>query len=364
MYFSKIIILLIFCFALLWGKNKLQYQCHDSGFFFSADGKLWTEDAFFTGKKCLQFREEGSVLTVTAADGKYYLDRSSFSLSPYLIEANKVRDDKLKEASGLAASGINKNVYWSHNDSGDSAVVFAVGSKGEVLGHFVLKDCLPVDIEDIAVGVGPNPGIYYIYLADIGDNTGKRKIKKIYRFAEPKISYVKKWQLITDYDVISFQYPDNKKYDAETILLDPFTKDLIVITKRGSKSKEQFDHSFILPFPQKSDGKILEIKKSVDISIPPGLFIGYGITGGDISRDGCQLILKTYTNIYYWQKTVSQSFADFFKEKYTLLPYNSQEGQGEAVCFSGDGNHFLTIPEERLGEAYLSLYLLRKWKKK
>jgi len=350
--------------TLLLGKKQSFYDCRENGFFFSADGKLWTEDAFFTGKKCFQFHEDGSVVTVTAADGKYSLDRSLSTLSPYLLEANKVSDDKLKEASGLAASGISKNVYWSHNDSGDSAVVFAVGSKGEALGRFVLKDCLPVDIEDIAVGAGPKPGISYIYLADIGDNTGKRKVKKIYRFAEPKISDVKKWQLLADYDVISFQYPDKKKYDAETILLDPFTKDLIVITKRGRKSKELFDHSFILPYPQKSDGKMSEVKKSTDIEIPAGLFIGYGITGGDISRDGRQLVLKTYTNIYYWQKAVSQSFADFFKEKYTILPYNTQEGQGEAVCFSGDGNYFLTIPEESLGEAYLSLYLLKKWKKK
>lgn len=362
----RFVFLLVFYLStvLLLGKKQNFYDCRENGFFFSVDGKLWLEDAFFTGKKCLQFQEEGQLMTVTASDGKYCLDRSLSELSPYLVEAKRVADVHLKEASGLAASVLNRNVYWSHNDSGDSAVIFAIGLQGEAIGRFVLKDCQPLDIEDIAVGAGPQPGFSYIYLADIGDNKGKRKVKKIYRFKEPMCSVNTKSQLITDYDVISFQYPDKKKYDAETILLDPQTKDLIVITKRGRNSKKKYDASYILPYPQSSAGSLSAIKQSSNIQIPPGLFIGYGITGGDISKDGCQLILKTYTNIYYWQRSASHSFADFFKDKFTVLPYNSQEGQGEAVCFSGDGNSFLTIPEESLGEAYLSVYKLREWKKK
>ena len=248
-------------------------------------------------------------------------------ISPRLLSAPKIADDRIKEASGLAPSHLNQDVFWTHNDSGDSAAVFAVGADGSAQGYFVLKNCQPTDIEDIAVGSGPAKNSTYIYLADIGDNGKSRKNKKIYRFREPLLKQDSKWQPIENFDVINFSYPDDQCYDAETLLLDPLTKDLLIITKRGKKSDKKYDLIFKLPYPQQT-GKLVTAEPVGKIEIPTGFMFGYGCTGGDISADGTQLIVKTYTNIYYWERNREEDFMAFFKRPYRNLPYTSQEGQG------------------------------------
>src|ERR1700761_1309757 len=65
----------------------------------------------------------------------------------------------LDEISGIAASGINGNLYYVHNDSGDTSRFFAILPSGEIKSTIYFKgdpregkgvrDC-----EDIAVGPG------------------------------------------------------------------------------------------------------------------------------------------------------------------------------------------------------------------
>ena len=56
------------------------------------------------------------------------------------------------------------------------------------LGTWDLKGVDHHDFEDITQGEGPNPGISYIYLGDIGNNDYDREEIYIYRFPEPDIS--------------------------------------------------------------------------------------------------------------------------------------------------------------------------------
>src|SRR5437867_2032775 len=74
----------------------------------------------------------------------------------------------LNEASGLVASRNNANVLWTHNDSGDSARVFALDTQGRKLGIYTLPGAANVDYEDIAIGPGPVTNVQYLYVGDIG----------------------------------------------------------------------------------------------------------------------------------------------------------------------------------------------------
>jgi hypothetical protein len=49
--------------------------------------------------------------------------------------AGVVQNDQIREASGIVASRQNPGVLWVHNDSGDSARVFAINEKGEFLAR-------------------------------------------------------------------------------------------------------------------------------------------------------------------------------------------------------------------------------------
>ena len=46
------------------------------------------------------------------------------------------------------------------------------------------------DFEDITIGAGPEEGVDYIYVGDIGNNNYDRTILYIYRFPEPDLSSV------------------------------------------------------------------------------------------------------------------------------------------------------------------------------
>ena len=76
----------------------------------------------------------------------------------------------ITEASGLAGSRVNPGVLWTHNDSGGLPRVFALDLTGHLLGTWNLPGVNANDYEDIAVGPGPEAGVSYLYVGDIGDN--------------------------------------------------------------------------------------------------------------------------------------------------------------------------------------------------
>ena len=100
----------------------------------------------------------------------------------------QVANAAVDEASGIAASHLVDDVYWVHNDSGNTAEVYAIGGDGRDLGVYAVSGATNVDWEDIAVGPGPNAGLSYLYLADIGDNTSARADVVVYRVPEPTVN--------------------------------------------------------------------------------------------------------------------------------------------------------------------------------
>src|SRR6478735_7155588 len=72
----------------------------------------------------------------------------------------------LKEASGLAVSGLNPGVVWTQND-GSGKRIFAVNLNAELLLRCDFGSVAD-DVEDMAVGPGPAAGTNYIYLSDAG----------------------------------------------------------------------------------------------------------------------------------------------------------------------------------------------------
>lgn len=97
----------------------------------------------------------------------------------------------MDEISGIAASGINPDLYYIHNDSGDTSRFFSILPTGELKSTVYFKGDPKErygvhDCEDIAVGPGPAAGKSYVYLGDIGDNYSVRKYLTVYRMEEKK----------------------------------------------------------------------------------------------------------------------------------------------------------------------------------
>ncbi len=254
-------------------------------------------------------------------------------------ELGEINYDFLKEISGMAAGRLNDDVFWLHNDSGNESKLFAVGRNGKLKAAFVLNGIEFIDTEDIAIGTGPQMGIPYIYLADIGDNNAVREKKFIYRFREPEIPLSDGVfnDTINEIEIFTFDYPDGKR-DAETIMIDPLDEDIIVVSKR-----EKNVNVYSSPVPDSGNAE-LEFKKIAVLPFGNSLISNSGVTGGDISKDGTEILLKTYLKVYYYVRAAGESLENLFKKAPLEIDYQP-EPQGEAICFGSKDEGFYTTSE-------------------
>jgi len=259
------------------------------------------------------------------------------------VAVGKIQNKDIDEASGIVCSSGKNGVIYVHNDSGGGPYIYVIDSLGKDLGLITLTSILNRDWEDIAIGPDANSDNQYIYVADIGDNNGEYPDIKIYRFLEPQEV---KGNVVLNADTFVLNYPDGSK-DAETLLIDPINKQLLIISKRG-----QENGIYKISIADLEKGvKNLEKVGSLPISM---------IVGGDISRDGKQIILKNYSHIFYWVRLNGETIEASLKRKPIELPYDP-EPQGEGIAFHASGNFYYTLSEKRFG---ISPVLYRYDKKK
>jgi hypothetical protein len=253
-----------------------------------------------------------------------------------------LKNKAISEISGIAASINNPKLIWAHNDSGNGADVFLLDEQLDVKLTCTLEGVENRDWEDIATGPGPDPSKHYVYVADIGDNQAKHQYKYIYRFEEPVWNRNASEKItITSFDKITFQLSDETK-DTETLLLDPRTKNIYIISKR-----EEPVNLYELKYPYNVEDTVLAQKL---MSLP-----FTKIVAGDFSPDGNEILMKNYDHVYYWNSS-GKSFLEVIKEEPLEIQYEV-EPQGEAIAWAKDGGGFYTLSEENnKKKTYLYFY--------
>jgi len=242
---------------------------------------------------------------------------------------------KIDEASGLAASRVNPGMLWTHNDSGDKARIFLIDSLGRHQAIVSLKGFTNRDWEDIAVGPGPERDKTYVYVGEIGDNSGKFEYKYIYRFEEPRLTREDTALDVDQVDSIKFVFPDGPR-DSEGLMIDPFTKDLYIFSKR-----EPNVNLYRLAYPQ-STTAVVTAEKVLE-ELPFTL-----IVAADWSADGQEILIKNYEQVFYWRKNGTESIIELLKTQPAILPYH-EEPQGESIAFDIHGKGYYTLSEEAKG---------------
>ena len=254
------------------------------------------------------------------------------------VNMGLIEHDSINEASGLAASRKNLNVLWTHNDSGDLNRLFALDIHGKHLGIYQIGSFQARDWEDIAIGPGPEENTDYLYIGDTGDNTTNHSLYYIYRIVEPEVEshQAPKDSLISDENIetIIFKYPDGPR-DAEAIMVDPVTKDIYIISKSDSTA-----NVYLAQYPQPI-GEISTLEHVITLNIPY-------VVAADISISGEEILLKTYTNVFYWRRDPADIIRQVLTTTPVIVPY-SLEPQGESVCWAGDNSGYFTVSEELFG---------------
>lgn len=265
--------------------------------------------------------------------------RVDATATPFQAGQNQgtVKDASLNEISGIAMSRVNTLGYaWVHEDSGGPNKVFLLNQTGTTLASYTLSGILNRDWEDIAIGPGPSAGINYIYLAEIGDNLKIFGNYYIYRFPEPSIAgkTLPYNSTASGVNKIQFKYPDNKPRNAETLMVDPLTKDLYIVSKESSGNANVYK----MAYPQ-STSSVNTLSLLGSISVVTAV-------GGDISADGSEILIKNIGSVYYWKKSsANQSIWSLLQTAKTTLSYTA-EPQGEAIAWAKNGTGYYTLSEK------------------
>ncbi|WP_405871702.1 MULTISPECIES: WD40 repeat domain-containing protein [unclassified Streptomyces] len=224
-----------------------------------------------------------------------------------------IKDSRITESSGLAASHLHPGIYWTHNDSDDGPYLYAVDSStGKTVARVTLSGIgSPRDVE--AISIGPDN---QIYVGDIGDNLGgKWPYVWIYQLPEPK-KLVDQTIRATQYVV---KYSDGAR-NAESLVVDPKTGRAYIIDKN-----EDGGHLYEGPAKLSASGtNIFKPVAAVDL----------WATDAAISPDDEQLAVRGYFGGIYYDWNGGK-----IKRKGRLdVPL---QGQGESVSYSADGSKLM-----------------------
>ena len=262
----------------------------------------------------------------------------------------KIENKTIKEASGLVESIENQNGLWTHNDGGDGPFLYFISNQdAKILKKVSLVGIKNEDWEDLAIG----PSILgdtstYIYLGDIGDNKKNKTIKKIHFFREPKIKdFDNELIEINDIKTISF-YSEKKIENFETLMIDPNSKELFLIAK--NKKKKQ--NIYKIDTENIEIDEIQKAKKYLTLNLKN---LKGEITGGEISRNGQKCLIKTYKNVFLWERKKDEKWKNIWSQAPKILKY-IPESQGEAICWSNDENAYFTLSENENSDQEQNLF--------
>ncbi|MBN2446252.1 MAG: hypothetical protein JXO22_05985 [Phycisphaerae bacterium] len=268
----------------------------------------------------------------------------TYPAAPYTLptEVAQLDDNRINEASGITASRRNPGMYYINNDSGDEPRVFLVDRAGHTRVTIRLHGARHIDYEDIALAPGAKAGEFDVCVADIGDNNGQRHDLTIYRFAE-----IDGEGGVSTIDVEPRMY--RIRYaggpcDAEALAVDPLSGDGFIFTKRRDGKPLNV---YRLPAPWPTD-KIVELAEVATVALPPEAPMRRLVTAADISPDGRRLALRCYTEGWEWRLADTSAKPDVA----TLLKQTplritlAAEPQGEALCYTADGQSLVTVSEQ------------------
>ena len=214
----------------------------------------------------------------------------------------------IRESSGIVASQQFEGVYWTLNDSGNPATLYATKRNGELIREIAVKGSGNFDWE--ALGIDDKN---QLWIGEIGNNSRMRFDLKVVVVAEPDPFTETEATVIVSYP---YRYPD-ENVDAEGLFI---VNGLPYIV-----SKEQ-ERAILYRFPTLEP----DTKQTL---IRVGEFADAGlVTGAGVSDDGTRLAVCTYDALWIYHDP-SGNLAQMIQG----TPWHLRHSfYGEAVCFDGD----------------------------
>ncbi|MCH6258284.1 hypothetical protein MLD52_17110 [Puniceicoccaceae bacterium K14] len=262
----------------------------------------------------------------------------------------KFQSKEINESSGFVKSRTLANTYWTHNDSGDFARIFAVTRDGQTIqpewdadSYKGLKigDAINIDWEELAMDSNGN-----LYIGAFGNNANTRKDLAVYKIREPNPIEQNSTRTLK---TIPFAYPDQtafppskRNFDCEAFFVS--NEKLYFLTKHRSDTSTK-----LYRLDTEDSDSINELTYINDFEI------GAQVTGADSSPDGSKIAVLTYKSIWVFHKPESSD--NYLNGEAFRLKIKA--GQCEAICW--DDEETLIVTNEgmelfEIKESELSAY--------
>ncbi|MHC4562242.1 MAG: hypothetical protein ACYS8X_05655 [Planctomycetota bacterium] len=239
---------------------------------------------------------------------------------------------QIHESSGLAASQLSDEVFWTHNDSGDVPRLFALGREGEDLATCAIAGAEHTDWEDMASY--RLDGVSYLLIADIGDNAKRRPTCKLYIVREPMVDPTDRRKRITApvAMTVEFRYANGPR-DCEAIAVDPAEHTIYLIDKHVTP----ICSLYALPLPDETPAEPLTAEPVAAMFLP-------SVTGMAFSSDGRRAIVATYGHAYEYRRTADENWPKAFSRSPRSIAVPARR-QGEAICYDPRGKGIVLTSE-------------------
>jgi hypothetical protein len=302
----------------------------------------------------------------------YCMQMSAFTFNGTAIQENNnytrtkigTTASSLEEISGIACSRTTQGYFWVHVDQG-SNIIYALNPDGSIKQQVTLQGATNDDWEDICVATVN--GVNYVFVGSIGDNNLKEKntssvagkgTYKIYCFEEPVIDGTNK--TATDVKTITYTYESghntadskNNSHNCETLMYDPITNKIYLVTKH----KTNVSGVYVSPSEWSFANQTIQMKWVCDLGIAADNFLY--LTAGDISADGSKVLIKSKTDILYWERQGSENLSVTLARQPQHIAAYQEETQGEAVAWANDNRNFYTTSEGKSQPLYYYEYPL------
>lgn len=234
--------------------------------------------------------------------------------------------EAVRETSGLASSARGSDLFWTHNDAGNEAELFAIDGSGGLSQRVQVNGAMATDWEDIEAG--PCESGNCLYIGDIGDNDGEREQITIYRVPEPASGASATEPAVA----LHARYPDGPR-DAESLFRLP-SGDLYVVTKGRSEPIAVYRY----PAPDRP-GETVTLEPVRQL-FPEAAADDDRVTGASATPDGEWVAIRSYRNLYLYRADELVGAGTAEPAVVDLRPVG--HGQGEAVVLASDGQVWLT----------------------
>ena len=245
----------------------------------------------------------------------------------------KIKDGRITESSGLAASLLHPGVLWTHNDSGNPPRIYAIGKDGSTDATLTLRSEPNVDWE--AIATVRRGGTAWIAVADIGDNNAQHSSVRIALVREPEQL---RTASVTPPRVLRLRYPGGPR-DAEALLADPRNGQLYVVSK-GLFGSELFAvPKSVWPNQPAGASRVSRLTTMTKVaSMSAGL-----ITDGTFLPNG-RMLLRGYGKVFVMDRPEAVKNSRIATLAEDGLP---AQDQGESIAVTAGGRQALIGSEGR-----------------